>query len=342
MSPGNGHAEPPQQELYWVDPLFAPLPTGPAPHTARPQPGGRLPEFGWADPYPGCTGAFGTGPAAGRPQIISGEVVLGTAPADDGVHGSDAPVPPDGEPYLLECPACGGPNTDSRTYCHPCGALLRPEPDEEPPPPTRWERLRERYADRPEVWHWDRRWGVVLGALPLCFVAAASMGGAVAAAPGAVPTIKDRFLSQYAVRPDAVDASSSAKGFEPELAADGVDNRAWAPQNSGEDAIGQYWTAAFNSPFRLTSLLVINGAAKAPRQFAETGRPTRIKVTATTGRGMVEKEIELGGQPGPQRFDLGIDDVTQVRVTIMAVNRGLKPDMPVAMAEIQFFSRQGS
>ncbi|MFC5722279.1 hypothetical protein ACFP1Z_19115 [Streptomyces gamaensis] len=341
MGPGGGPPGPPPQDLSWADPLFAPLPTEPAPHTARPQPGGRLPDFGGAEPYPTFAGAPGTEPAAARTQVISGEVVMWTNPAEE-EPGADASTPPGGVPYVLECPECGGPNAESRTYCHPCGALLRPEPEEEEPPLTRWERLRERCFDRPEVWHWDRRWGVALAALPLCLVAGVSAGSAVAAAHDAVPRIKDRFLSQHAVTPDAVAASSSAKGFEPELATDGVDNRAWAPQGSGKDAVGQYWTAKFNSPFRLTSLLIINGAAKAPKQFAETGRPTKIKVTATTGQGTVEKEIELGGQPGPQRFDLGIDDVTQVRVTIEAINPGLKPDMPVAMAEIQFFSRQDS
>lgn len=330
------------RNLSWADPLFAPLPGTPAPHTARPQPGGQLPEFG-SDPYPGFAGAPGTGPAATRTQVISGEVVLWTTPADDGPWHPDAPTPPGGVPHLLQCPECGEPNAEARTYCHPCGALLRPPPEPEEPQLTRWERLRERYFDRPEVWHWDRRWGVALAALPLCLITGVSAGSAVAAAHDAIPKIKDRFLSQSAVAPDTVSASSSAKGFEPELASDGVDNRAWAPKGSGKDAVGQYWTAEFNSPFRLTSLLIINGAAKTPKQFTETGRPTKIKVTATTaGGGTVEKEIELGGQPGPQRFDLGIDDVVQVRVTIEAVNPGLKPDMPVAMAEIQFFSRQAS
>ncbi|MFF6946968.1 NADase-type glycan-binding domain-containing protein, partial [Streptomyces lavendulae] len=170
-----------------------------------------------------------------------------------------------------------------------------------------------------------------------------STGGAAAAARDAVPTVKDRFLSQFAVAPDSVDASSSAKGFEANLASDGVDNRAWAPRNTGDDAVGQFWTAHFLTPFRLTSLVLVNGASKTPGQFFETGRPTRITVTVTTSGGsVVEKEIKPGGQPGPQRFDLGIDDVVSVRVRLDAVHPGLKPGMPVAMAEIQFFSRQAA
>lgn len=324
-----------------ASPVAGPVP--PAAEHGQHRPTGGFPGSpGGPGPYPGRTEAPGGDPATASTRIVSGEIVLRTAPAEDGPGGPAVPPPPGGAVHVLPCPQCGGPNEQSRTYCHPCGALLRPEPEPEEPAPTRWERLRARYFDRPEVWHWDRRWGAALVALPLYLAAGVSVGGAAAAAQESVPRVKDRFLSPYAVSPDAVSASSSAKGFEPELASDGVDNRAWAPQGTGEDAVGQSWTAEFATPFRLTSLLVINGAATAPRQFAETGRPTKIEVTAVTGRGTVEKVIELGGQPGPQRFDLGIDGVTRVRVTIRAVNPGLKPDRPVAMAEIQFFSRRDS
>ncbi|MFC5720974.1 hypothetical protein ACFP1Z_12430 [Streptomyces gamaensis] len=244
----------------------------------------------------------------------------------------------DTAPRLLPCPECRNANAEARTYCHPCGALLRPGPEL-----TRWQRLREKYWERPAVWHWDRRWVVWLGVLPLCAVTGISLGSAAAAVQRVVPAVKDRFLAHHAVSPAAVAASSSAKGFEPELASDGVDNRAWAPQGSGKDAIGQYWTAEFDRPFRLTSLVIISGGSRTPAQFFEAGRPTRVNVAMTTvGQGTVEETVELGGEPGPQRFDLGVDDVTRVRVTIEAVHPGLKPDMPVALAEIQFFSRQAS
>ncbi|WP_411139851.1 NADase-type glycan-binding domain-containing protein [Streptomyces sp. x-80] len=297
--------------------------------------------------HPGYPGAATVAPesAAEQTQVITGEVVLWTTlpEGDRSAPDTPTPTPTDGIPHLLPCPECRESNAESRTYCHPCGALLRPEPEREPPVLTRWQRLRKEYTERPDVWHWDRRWGVVLAALPVCVVAGVSLGGAAAAAQGAVPLVKDRFLAQYAVAPDTVSASSSAKGFDANLASDGIDNKAWAPKGTGEDAVGQHWTATFQSPFRLTSLVIVNGASKAPGQFFETGRPTKIRVTAATvGKGTVEKEIELGGRPGPQRFDLGIDDVTSVQVLIEAVHPGLKPDMPVALAEIQFFTRQES
>ncbi|MGW8953874.1 NADase-type glycan-binding domain-containing protein [Streptomyces sp. NPDC055709] len=350
-------------ELSPSDPLFTQAPTAPAPPTARPQPARPRTarharqftapydaDTGTAVGYPGPSVGYPTaasGPAAGRPQVISGEVVLRTSLPDEDPAAEEPripytagdAIPADGIPHLLLCPGCGEPNAETRTYCHPCGALLRPEP--EPPELTRWQRIRQEHLERPDVWHWDRRWGVVAVALPVCMAAGMAMGGAVAAAERAVPLVKDRFLSQYAVAPDEVSASSSAKGFDANLASDGMDNKAWAPKETGQDAVGQYWTAQFNAPFRLTSLLIVNGASRTPGQFFETGRPTRITVTAaTTDRGKVVKEIRLGGQPGPQRFDLGIDNVMSVDVKIESVHPGLKPNMPVAMAEIQFFSRQ--
>ncbi|WP_274918036.1 NADase-type glycan-binding domain-containing protein [Streptomyces sp. WZ-12] len=335
------------------DPLFAQPTSPPAPPTARPQPWNGPPEPAppadarvlepspaaapWSD-YPGYAAPVPE-PTAAYPRVITGELVLQTAPYEH-TH-AVADTPPIDLSHLLLCPECREPNAESRTYCHPCGALLRPEP--EPPVPTRWERLRQEYVERPEVWHWDRRWNVLLAALPVCLVAGVSMGSVAAAAERAVPLVKDRFLAQHMVAPESVSASSSAKGFGPDLASDGVDNKAWAPQGSGQDVVGEYWTATFQAPFRLTSLVIVNGASKTPGQFFEAGRPTKITVTATTtDLGVVEKTINLGDQPGPQRFDLGIDGVTALEVRIAAVNPGLKPRMPVAMAEIQFFSRQAS
>ncbi|MFD9824148.1 NADase-type glycan-binding domain-containing protein [Streptomyces violascens] len=282
-------------------------------------------------------------PSAAQTQLIDGEVVLwATLPENPASpSATDAPAPSEGVPHLLLCPECQVPNAESRTYCHPCGALLRPEP--EPPELTRWERFRKDCLARPRVWHWDHRWSTALAALPVCLAAGMSMGGVTAAAERAVPLVKDRFATQYAVTPKSVSATSSAKGFDAQFAHDGVDNRAWAPQGTGDAAVGQAWTATFQSPFRLTALSLINGAAKTPEQFFESGRPTKITVTANTAdQGPVEKQITLGGQPGPQRFDLGVDNVISVQVRIDAVAPGLKPNMPVAMAEIQFFSRQTS
>lgn len=341
---GRGHGLP----GYVPQPEFnTPAETGPWAPPDRPEATGRRGRHAAPrSPHPVAPAAarsVAPEPLAAQTQVIRGEVVLWTTlPEEPGVPGHlprDA-TPADAMPPLLLCPACRSHNAENRTYCRPCGTLLRPDPG--PPDLTRWQQLREKYLERPDIWHWDRRLAVIAAALPVCMVAGMSLGSATAAAERAVPLVKDRFLSQYAVAPDSVSASSSAKGFEANLASDGVDNKAWAPKGTGQDAVGQYWTAKFQTPFRLTSLVLINGASATPGQFFETGRPTRITVSATTDQGIVRKEITLGGQPGPQRFDLGIDNVVAVQVQIDAVHPGLKPGMPVAMAEIQFFSRQGS
>ncbi|WP_370424180.1 hypothetical protein AB8O64_36055 (plasmid) [Streptomyces sp. QH1-20] len=289
------------------------------------------------------TSAAQTAPAAAQTQVIDGEVVLwATLPEGPAApSASVAPSPPEGVPHMLLCPECEAPNAKSRTYCQPCGALMRPEP--EPPELTRWEQFRNDYLERPRVWHWDHRWSMALATLPVCLAAGMSMGGVAAVAERTVPLVKDRFATQYAVSPRSVSATSSAKGFDPQFAHDGVDNKAWAPQGTGDAAVGQAWTATFQNPFRLTALSLINGAAKSAEQFFESGRPTKITVVAnTTDQGPVKKQLTLGGQPGPQRYDLGIDNVVSVQIRIDAVATGSNADAPVAMAEIQFFSRQTS
>lgn len=244
-------------------------------------------------------------------------------------------------PRLVLCPACRGDNPETRTFCSPCGELLRPEP--EPPVLTRWQRLHRQYLERPRTWHGDRRWFLVAAALPFCLAGCMSAGAAVGAAQQGVPRVKDHFAGQSVVTPESVEASSSSKGFDAEYATDGVDNRAWAPWGSGTDAVGQNWTATFQQPFRLTTLVIINGGSTSPRQFLETGRPTRITVTVVTAdKERIRKELTLADQPGPQRFRMGIDAVVAVDLQIEAVHSGLKSDMPVAVAEVRFFARKTS
>ncbi|MEJ8632148.1 NADase-type glycan-binding domain-containing protein [Streptomyces sp. MS2.AVA.5] len=231
-------------------------------------------------------------------------------------------------------------NSHSRTYCQPCGSLLRPKP--QPPALTRRQRLRKRCA-RPGVWHFDHRWTTLLATLPVCAAAGFGLGSAATSAQRAVPWVKDRFQSQYAVAPESVSASSSAKGYGAALASDGVDNRAWAPACSPDQVRGQHWKATFQTPFRLTSLLVINGAATKPAAFFESGRPTRITATMTTaGHKRLERRIDLADQPGVQRFDIGVDHVTAIQITIDAAHPGLKIGAPIALAEVQFFTRRTS
>ncbi|MFE0104591.1 NADase-type glycan-binding domain-containing protein [Streptomyces sp. NPDC059009] len=247
-------------------------------------------------------------------------------------------------PRLLLCPHCHSGNPETRAYCHPCGALLRPAPvAAEPPEQTFRERLRAKYCERPEVWHWDRRWLTVMAAVPLFFTAGIGAGAGVVAAGEALPGIKDRFAGQNSIAPDAVEASSAAKGFGAQLAADGVDNRAWAPEERGQEAVGQTWTATFKEPFRLTTLALISGGSPRPKEFLRNGRPAKVTVTViTAGGGKATRTLTLFDQPGPQRFSFGIDAVVSVEIRIDAVRAGLRPKSPIALAEVQFFTRRTS
>lgn len=331
---------PTRTESVRPDPLSAQQPAAPAPPTAQPEPVTTGDAYDIAyGPSPESAHRAGWPTAPAPPHVVRDEGASRTTPPQEETQLLQAPET--GRPHLLPCPECRSSNAESRTYCHPCGALLRPVP--EPPAPTWWERLRKEYLERPDVWHADCRWAVLLAALPLCAAAGVAVGGAPAAAQRAVPVVKDRFMSHYAVAPTSVSASDAAKGFTASHASDGLDNKAWAPKATGEGAIGAYWAAAFQTPFRLTSLVIVNGASTTPAEFFESGRPTKITASmTTTDRGEVRKEITLADHPGQQRFHLGIDNVVAVEIRIEAVHPGLKPEMPVAIAEIQFFSRRES
>ncbi|MFI1166313.1 NADase-type glycan-binding domain-containing protein [Streptomyces sp. NPDC020801] len=239
----------------------------------------------------------------------------------------------------LPCPECGTDNDEARSYCCSCGAGLRPAP--KPPQLTGWQRLRKRWDERPRPWHLDRRWLLLPVAMPFCFAAvltAASSGGTLRAM---IPAVQDRFSSQVLMAPSTVEATSEANGYEASKSVDGVDNRAWAPEQRGEDAVGQSLTARFPRPFRLTGLVIVNGAGKEPKQYLAVGRLTRLSAIAVTADGTsVRKEITLADQPGPQDVGWGVDDVVSIRLRISGVHAGLQPGTPVAVAEVQFFTRQ--
>ncbi|MCL6302592.1 NADase-type glycan-binding domain-containing protein [Streptomyces kronopolitis] len=169
---------------------------------------------------------------------------------------------------------------------------------------------------------------------------AASYSGAVRAV---IPAIKDRVSAQVAIAPSRVKATSETKGYQVSMAVDGVDNRAWAPDRQGADAIGQSLKAEFSRPFRLTGLIVVGGAGRQPEQYLAVGRPTSFTATAITAGGRAaQKELKLADQPGPQDFRWGIDDVVSVTLTISGVHAGLQPHTPIVVAEVQFFTRRST
>ncbi|MET9418454.1 discoidin domain-containing protein [Streptomyces klenkii] len=255
----------------------------------------------------------------------------------------------DGSPPLI-CPArgCRRDNPHTRTYCRHCGHLLRPPP--EPEAKAWWRKaldhLRTRYGERPQTWHRDHRWYVLLatGSMGLGIVAAG--GGPWIAAPavhGAGLAI-DRFTAKAAVVPAATSASSERDGFPADCATDGADNRAWAPKPSGKDAREEWWQADFEHPFRLTSLAIINGVSKQPKEYLAAGRAHILKAVAITADNRAHiKILRLADQPGPQTFTWGLEKVTTVQLQLTHIRADGKTSAtaPVGLAEVQFFTRKG-
>ncbi|MFF4282784.1 hypothetical protein ACFY0Z_28900 [Streptomyces kronopolitis] len=229
-----------------------------------------------------------------------------------------------------------------RSFCWPCGALLRPEPEPEKVHLNWLQRLGVRRRARPEVWHWDRRWLLLTSILPVCLVGGISLGWGAEALGRAVPRVVDRFSHQVPVVPNKTSASSSRKGFDAGNAVNGINNRAWAPDERGQDAVGATWTAEFQRPFRLTALTIINGASGDTKQYLAAGRPTRLVALATiAGGGTVTKELTLADQPGQQDFVWGVDNVVRVKLMISQVHAGNRADAPIALAEVAFSTRRG-
>ncbi|MWA07840.1 NADase-type glycan-binding domain-containing protein [Streptomyces sp. BA2] len=256
----------------------------------------------------------------------------------------DGVTPP---PVVCPGPDCARPNPRARTFCACCGTLLRPPL---PPPPRPWwlritEGIRGFLRRRPRVWHRERRW--YAPAAGAAAVLTLTLAGAGPSLTGPVrqgaALAYDRFASKAAVAASAVSASSRRAGYPARCAADGVDNRAWAPAPSGEQARGQWWQAEFTHPFRLTTLVVFNGVSLQPQEYLAAGRPQRLRAVAiTAGKRAFVKELDLTDQPGPQTFSWGVDDVQSVRLQIIGVRAadGKGAKAPVGLAEVQFFTRR--
>lgn len=251
------------------------------------------------------------------------------------------------QPMVCPDPECRRHNARARTFCARCGILLRPPV---PPQPRPWwtqitEATREFLRRRPCVWHRDQRWyAPAAGASAVLVLTLAGAGPSLTGPVGeGIALTHDRFASKAAVAASAVSASSQRAGYSARCAADGVDNRAWAPAASGERARGQWWQAGFAHPFRLTTLVVFNGVSQQPKEYLAAGRPQKLRAVAiTAGKRAFVKELDLADQPGPQAFSWGVDDVQSVRLQIVDVQaaggKGVKA--PVGIAEVQFFTRR--
>ncbi|MEJ3405470.1 zinc-ribbon domain-containing protein [Rathayibacter sp. YIM 133350] len=260
-------------------------------------------------------------PAARRP--------VATAPRTFEVHvrPEDAPKPGD-----VVCPRCGAGNPPGRNFCRRCAMQLTATanrtlaPSSQPVAGAR--PLAKRSRMRPAF--------IVVPVLILVLAAAAWLGRDAIASLTA--SLIDRVAAATPVSPNQLTASSSMDGRGAELAYDGFSNTSWAPAAAGP-AAGEFIEATFAKPFRLVSLQMIAGASDKPADFLADGRPDTVLVTLTRASGgTVEKTITVADEPGSQSWDMGVDDVKAVRLTL-ATAHGATDATHVGIAELAFRGR---
>ncbi|KQM82349.1 hypothetical protein ASE68_02835 [Agromyces sp. Leaf222] len=148
----------------------------------------------------------------------------------------------------------------------------------------------------------------------------------------------DRVVDSSAHNPTGLTASSSADGRGPELAHDGFSDLSWAPAPTGP-AVGEWLAATFDAPYRLVAVQISPGASVEQADFLAQARPSTMLVTTTDAAGQTQDiRLKLADEPGPQRFDVGVDDVVAVQFTIEGAY-GASPDTHVSVAEVEFIGR---
>ncbi|WP_375386962.1 hypothetical protein [uncultured Amnibacterium sp.] len=231
----------------------------------------------------------------------------------------------------VRCASCGAWNTAGRHFCTSCGAEIvaaAPQPSAAAP--------------RPAAATFRRRSGggrIVAVVVVVAIVLALLVGGYLLRDPLAsfAASAVDRVFGVGAVNPSKVTASGSASGHPATAAHDGASNIAWEAAQPGP-ATGESLTFSFRKPFRLVVLQVLPGAATDQQTFLKNGRPTELRVTIErSGAPSVVRTMHLDDQPGPQRLDLGVDQVQTVRVTVL--QSMVPPNARVAIAEVEFSGR---
>ncbi|GAA2997378.1 NADase-type glycan-binding domain-containing protein [Actinokineospora diospyrosa] len=223
------------------------------------------------------------------------------------------------------CPNCGTPNPPDRRFCRRCATPLTPQDAT-----SAAAAKRRRWS-----WHGDRsRWLRALVAL-LVIIALVVVG--ILLYPkldDAVQDIRDRLATPAPIAPRTVTATAELPDHPAKAAADGLSNRYW-----GTPAPGAQATFTFAEPFRLLSVVIHTGPTAERDRFAEQARPTALTLTTTSSDGSTRSTpITLADEPGPQRTDLGISDVAEVRLEIRA-SAGLGGGNHIALGEVEFFRR---
>lgn len=272
-----------------------------------------------------------TVPSQPEPTVERPEPVLEAAPPQP-----EPPPPPTG----LACPACGIGNDPARHFCRSCGAGLRQSaPSAKEPWWRRWRRRRKEHAagyrKKPRRKFHIRRFvlvSLIVSAVLLLIVF-------LPALPVSTPwleNLRDRIADAEPVSPSAISASSEATRAE--FAFDGISNEYWAPDLEG-DGVDEWIQADFAEPVRLVYLIVSPGVSRDQEAFLAQARPEEIELRMFTEDGEVATErVTLADSAEPQTFELGVSDVTAVRLTVLGTY-GHEPGKAVAIGELEYFIR---
>ncbi|MFG3340765.1 NADase-type glycan-binding domain-containing protein [Glycomyces sp. NPDC048151] len=329
--------------LSWEEePSAAPEPVAPQTQPAGPAPSAAQPP----DERSRAAGRAGApSPDAGRP-IADGPAEPPTGPSasaegqpEAAVPGAAAPQPhptPDGP----ACPSCGIGNDPARHFCRSCGTRLRQAaPPAKEPWWRRWRRRRREHAAgyrrKPRRKFHIRRFvlvSLIVSAVLLLIVF-------LPALPVSHPwleNLRDRVADAKPVSPSTISASSEATSAE--FAFDGISNEYWAPDLEG-DGVDEWVQADFAEPVRLVYLIVSPGVARDQEAFLAQARPEEVELRMfTADGGAVTETVTLADSAEPQTFELGVSDVTAVRLTVLGTY-GHEPGKAVAIGELEYFIR---
>ncbi|MEV1024947.1 zinc-ribbon domain-containing protein [Streptomyces sp. NPDC050264] len=315
----------------------------PAPHAAPPPPpmpttapsAGSPPEpADGAGPPPSAAPDRATGPAAPRPPAPpQAPAPAGPQPVKPGRAVAPRPVvrpvAADKEISGPPCPVCGTPNPPGRRFCRRCAAPLAPSATAAPLP---WWRT---------VWPFRRRTrsgsGRMVRLLVILAVVLALCAGGFLLLPAGrnlFEDTRDKLGKAKAVTPSSVSAGAALPGHPAANTTDGVSNHYWGVPGPGASV-----TYTFDKPFRLLDVIITNGASKSAEEYAQEARALRIDAEVTTRDGEVQhKEFTLSDKPGSQTIQVGISEVTAIRLTLEAP-AGLTRGRHIALAEVEFFQR---
>ncbi|MER5928994.1 zinc ribbon domain-containing protein [Streptomyces sp. NPDC002054] len=237
------------------------------------------------------------------------------------------------------CPWCATPNRPDRHFCVVCAMPLSGGPAVPGQRRPWWRRVRD-FRNRETPWAGDRprlrRGFGYLMTWVLWALVAALLITAVVYADNAVGAVRDHFAKRTPVGPDAVSASRSYPGHDPQLAFDKLNNTWWGPGISQSGA-GEWVEARFDRPTRLLDVIITPGVSTRADRLSQSALPHHIEAVITTSDGKTTtRSLTLDQGAGGQRRTFRAGDVTAVRFILRSAYAAAA-DKQVAIAEVEFF-----